>query len=133
MVEVGRHGESLAHHIACCKIDSDRTSAVGGLSIVALNAAYQRLALLIREVGIKRQVVADAFARTFHLQYRVESYDFVAHTYHNAFGGSFDDLSGSRVECQCAAVAIFGVELHVVFERGCKADEGGKLFGYRYR
>ena len=117
MVEVCADGEAAAQDIVSREIDAERAGARCRLRVGAFDAAYERLRVLQRELGVERQVIRYARLRTFHLKHRVESYYLVSGAESQPPGRGFYHLTGRCVERQRALVAVLGVECHLIVER----------------
>lgn len=133
MIEVGRHSESLGQYIRCGEVYTYGIAAACGLCVVAFDTAYECLIVLERAFGVKSQVVAYTGARALHLEHSIESYDFVACADSDGPLCCFDELPGRCVEGECALIAVFGVELQIVFQSGVDAEERCESFGDGYR
>ena len=98
-----------------------------------MHFSYNRLIVLQRKVGIESKVVADTILTAFLLQHSVEIGNLVSAAKRKRFLRRLDKLSGTGVERQRAAVAVFNVERKVVLKRSRQTKQRSEFLRDSHR
>ena len=133
MVEICPQGELPGEDVLGVEVDGQGASARSRLGVIGLDATDERLRVLKREISLQGQVVADTRLRAAHLQYRVETYDFIARAYGQTARCGLHHLPGRGIECQGALVFPLHIELEVILQCAGHTDQRRETFGDGHR
>ena len=94
VVKVSTERNSLAHHIVCREVHSERARSACGLSAVNVDFSDNVVIVCIREIQVQRQVIIHPLLFFLDFQHAVEIGNFIANSYHKLPLHSLHKLPG---------------------------------------